>query len=108
MQVNMLEAKSQLSKLVKAALEGQEVVIANHGTPLVRIVKLAGEPKTRGYGMWKADIDVSKDWDSPETNAKIAQALRDAPMFPTPRPSARPKVGAGRTKSRPVDAKARR
>ncbi len=32
MQYNMLEAKSQLSRLVKAALEGEEVVIANHGT----------------------------------------------------------------------------
>ena len=31
MQVNMLEAKSQLSKLVKAAIAGEEVVIASHG-----------------------------------------------------------------------------
>jgi hypothetical protein len=36
MQVNMLEAKNQLSKLVKAALAGEEVIIANHGVPAVR------------------------------------------------------------------------
>ena len=31
MQVNMLEAKNQLSRLVKAALAGEEVIIASHG-----------------------------------------------------------------------------
>lgn len=37
MQVNMLEAKNQLSRLVKAALAGEEVIIANHGVPAVRL-----------------------------------------------------------------------
>jgi hypothetical protein len=31
MQVSMLEVKSQLSRLVKAALSGEEVIIASHG-----------------------------------------------------------------------------
>lgn len=38
MQVNMLEAKSQLSRLVKAALAGEEVIIASHGKAQVRLV----------------------------------------------------------------------
>ena len=38
MQVNMLEAKNQLSKLVKAAQAGEEVIIANHGVPVVRLM----------------------------------------------------------------------
>jgi prevent-host-death family protein len=37
MQVNMLEAKNQLSRLVKAAQAGEEVIIANHGVPAVRL-----------------------------------------------------------------------
>lgn len=41
MQVNMLEAKSQLSKLVKAAIAGEEVVIASHGKAQVKLVPLA-------------------------------------------------------------------
>jgi prevent-host-death family protein len=41
MQVNMLEAKNQLSKLVKAAQAGEEVIIANHGVPAVRLVAVA-------------------------------------------------------------------
>lgn len=38
MQVNMLEAKSQLSRLVKAALAGEEVIIASHGKAQVKLV----------------------------------------------------------------------
>jgi prevent-host-death family protein len=41
MQVNMLEAKNQLSRLVKAAQAGEEVIIANHGVPAVRLLPVA-------------------------------------------------------------------
>lgn len=84
MQVNMLEAKSQLSKLVKAALAGEDVVIANHGRPVVRLVKLTDQPKTRGYGAWKGQIEMTDDWDSPQTNAAIADAMLNSPLFPAP------------------------
>ena len=85
MQVNMLEAKNQLSKLVKAALAGEDVIIANHGTPVVRLVKLSDPPKTRGYGAWKGLVEMDDDWDSPQTNAAIADAILNSPLFPTPR-----------------------
>ncbi len=38
MNVNMLEAKTQLSKLVERALNGEEIVIARDGEPAVRLV----------------------------------------------------------------------
>lgn len=38
MQVNILEAKNRLSQLIKSALAGEEVVIANRGQPAVRLV----------------------------------------------------------------------
>jgi prevent-host-death family protein len=38
MQVNILEAKNRLSQLVKAAQAGEDVVIANRGEPVVRLV----------------------------------------------------------------------
>ncbi|MEN8719812.1 MAG: type II toxin-antitoxin system prevent-host-death family antitoxin [Oceanococcaceae bacterium] len=37
MQVNTLEAKNRLSSLVKRALAGEEVIIANRGQPAVRL-----------------------------------------------------------------------
>jgi antitoxin (DNA-binding transcriptional repressor) of toxin-antitoxin stability system len=41
LQVNMLDAKSQLSRLVKAALAGEEVIIACHGKAQVKLVPCA-------------------------------------------------------------------
>jgi prevent-host-death family protein len=38
MQVNILEAKNRLSELIKCTLAGEEVIIANRGQPVVRLV----------------------------------------------------------------------
>lgn len=38
MKVNVLEAKNRLSQLIRAAQAGEDVVIANRGKPVVRIV----------------------------------------------------------------------
>jgi prevent-host-death family protein len=38
MQVNILEAKNKLSQLVKRVQAGEEVVIANRGVPVARLV----------------------------------------------------------------------
>ena len=38
MQVNILEARNRLSQLIKAARAGEEVVIANRGEPVARLV----------------------------------------------------------------------
>ncbi|MCP9890691.1 type II toxin-antitoxin system prevent-host-death family antitoxin [Cyanobium sp. Aljojuca 7D2] len=40
MQVNILEAKNQLSRLVRAAQAGEEVVIAQRGKPAVKLVAI--------------------------------------------------------------------
>lgn len=40
MQVNILEAKSQLSRLIKSAQAGEDVVIANRGEPVARLVSI--------------------------------------------------------------------
>lgn len=43
MQVNILEAKNRLSQLVKAAQAGDEVIIANRGIPVARLVRAESE-----------------------------------------------------------------
>jgi prevent-host-death family protein len=43
MQVNILEAKNQLSRLIKAASSGEDVVIANRGVPVARLVPARGQ-----------------------------------------------------------------
>ena len=59
MQVNMLEAKSQLSKLVKAALAGEEVVIASHGQPRVRLVPLQEGAGLRHAGALRSSLTTT-------------------------------------------------
>jgi prevent-host-death family protein len=46
---NVAEAKAQLSRLLDAAVRGEEVVIARSGTPLVRLVPLT-PPQHRTLG----------------------------------------------------------
>ncbi len=75
MQCNMLEAKSQLSKLVRAALAGEEVVIANKGVPVVRLVKVGAQDFARKPGAWSGLPKAEADWDSHAMNAAIADAL---------------------------------
>ena len=60
-QVNVHEAKSQLSRLIEAALAGEEVVIARAGKPVVDLVVHRGAPVVVGVAHWrdfKADPDV--------------------------------------------------
>jgi prevent-host-death family protein len=53
---NVHEAKTNLSKLIEQALNGEEVVIAKAGKPLVRLVPVR-EKKESVYG-----IDAGKGW----------------------------------------------
>jgi prevent-host-death family protein len=74
MQVNMLEAKTHLSKLVEAVLRGEEVVIANRGKPVAKLVK-AGIPAKRVAGAWAGlmtDAEIDHAF-SPEVDAEMAR-----------------------------------
>ena len=71
MQVNMLEAKNALSRLVAAAERGEDVILARDGKPVAKIVRYRA-PKVKPPGAWKGKVNVSPDWDSPETNAEVA------------------------------------
>lgn len=53
MQVNILEAKNSLSRLIKVVQSGEEVVIANRGEPVARLVPVGDVSATgsrRGNG----------------------------------------------------------
>lgn len=46
MLVNILEAKNRLSQLIKAAQSGEDVVIANRGAPVARLVRVAASVRS--------------------------------------------------------------
>jgi prevent-host-death family protein len=75
MKVNMLEAKNHLSRLVKDALGGEDIVIASNGEPMVRLVPVAKRGRLRGLGKLKkfrAAIDAAF---TPELDEQIARSL---------------------------------
>ncbi|MDR1088285.1 MAG: type II toxin-antitoxin system prevent-host-death family antitoxin [Coriobacteriales bacterium] len=55
--MNMQAAKTNLAKLVNAALAGDEVVIANRGVPAVKLVPYE-RPKKRELGFVPGDEDI--------------------------------------------------
>lgn len=62
-QVNLYEAKTQLSRLVERAAGGEEILIAKAGVPVARLVPLA--PPRRQPGQWKGRVVVRDDFDDP-------------------------------------------
>jgi prevent-host-death family protein len=68
---NIHEAKTQLSKLVERALEGEEVIIARAGKPAVRLVPILQSDTPRKGGQWKGKVRIAEDFDElPEDIAR--------------------------------------
>jgi prevent-host-death family protein len=67
--VNIAEAKARLSQLVDMAEHGEEVVLARHGRPVAKIVRLgerSNEPyPNRGLGIDRGRFEVPDDFDDP-------------------------------------------
>lgn len=70
---NVHEAKTQLSRILERVERGEEVVISRAGTPVARVVPLAGSVRRPGRGMLRGRIQLSTDWDSTQTNESIAR-----------------------------------
>ena len=62
--VNIHEAKTNLSKLIAAAVAGEPFVIAKAGKPLVTVTAVETEPspKKRRTGFLAGKIDVPEDF----------------------------------------------
>ena len=64
-QVNLYEAKTQLSRLVERAAAGEEIIIAKGGRPLARLVPLAARTAPRQLGLLAGQVWVGPDFDDP-------------------------------------------
>ncbi len=58
MQVNVHEAKTQLSKLLQRVENGEEVVIARAGKPIARMVAHSPDVGTRKPGYWRGRVAI--------------------------------------------------
>ena len=64
--INMHEAKTQLSRLVDLAVQGEDFIIAKSGKPLVKVTRLdAPAPKLkRKIGFMLGQVSVPDDFDT--------------------------------------------
>jgi prevent-host-death family protein len=65
MQVNMHEAKTQLSRLVEAACRGEEVIVSRDGVPVVKLVPVQRPRGPRVLGQARGQVHLSPDFDTP-------------------------------------------
>ena len=63
--VNIYEAKSSLSSLVNRAAQGEEIIIANAGTPMARLVPMKKKVARREPGGWEGRVIIADDFDAP-------------------------------------------
>ena len=64
-QVNIHDAKTNLSRLVEEVANGAEIVIAKAGKPVAKLVPIKPAVPVRKPGFLKGKIRIAKDFDAP-------------------------------------------
>jgi len=66
MQVNVFEAKTDFSRLIRLLESGREeaVIVARNGKPVVKIVPIDAPPVSRRIGIAKGKFEVPEDFDA--------------------------------------------
>lgn len=80
MQVNMHEAKTQLSALAERVRRGERVIIAKAGEPFVELVPVREERPQIRLGLLKGQITLPDD--DAALDAAIADSFNNGPLFP--------------------------
>lgn len=81
--VKIHQAKTQLSKLIAAALAGEEVVIARGSEPLVKLTPLPRKRTTpRVAGRYKGQFALTDAFFEPLPEDELA-LWEDGPVFPS-------------------------
>ena len=65
MEVNIQEAKAQLSELLQRVALGEEITISKGGVPIARLVPVRPTQGKRPLGLYKGQIWIADDFDGP-------------------------------------------
>ena len=76
----MHEAKSQLSRLGKAAWDGEDVVIAKAGEPYLRLLPYRERREKRKLGGLEGQIWISDDFD--DDDEELIALFESSKIFP--------------------------
>lgn len=80
MLVNVHDAKSNLSKLLQAVEDGEDVVIGRAGVPVARLVKVEPPKRRREGGSWTGQVWIAPDFD--EYDKEIERLFEESEIFP--------------------------
>ena len=61
---NIHEAKTKLSKLIEAALKGEDVIISQEGEPVAKIIPYQHNLEPRKPGYWRSKVKMAEDFDT--------------------------------------------
>jgi prevent-host-death family protein len=64
--VNIQEAKTHLSRLIEEVVQGEEVVIAKAGKPMVRLVPVSSLAGPRPLGLLAGQVRETEGWWAPD------------------------------------------
>jgi prevent-host-death family protein len=64
-QVNIYDAKTTFSKLIKKAIAGEEIIIARSGKPVAKLVPFQKPCRDRVPGSAMGKIFISQDFEAP-------------------------------------------
>ena len=87
MEVNIHQAKTHLSRLLRRVANGEEVTIARAGVPVARLVPVANKQNIRPLGFARGEVWVADDFDAPLPDDLLAQFYGGTPPKPLDRPS---------------------
>jgi prevent-host-death family protein len=89
MEVNVHEAKTHLSSLLKRVEAGEEITISRAGTPVAKLIAAGPQGKKRPLGMLRDKIWIADDFDAPDP--ELEALFYDAPIFSSPEPKKKKK-----------------
>ena len=65
--MNIHQAKTNLSRLIEKTLQGEDIIIAKAGKPVVKLVAYNKKLQLRKPGLLKGKISISDDFDDEDS-----------------------------------------
>jgi prevent-host-death family protein len=96
MEVNVHEAKTHLSRLLKRAAEGEEITISRAGVPVAKLIAHTPLRSERLLGAMEGQIYIADDFDAPLPPGVLASFYGSETKRKTP---ARVKAETGRKRA---------
>lgn len=73
MEVNIHEAKTHLSRLLRKVADGEEVTIARAGVPVAKLIAVEKTQNTRPMGFGRGEVWMADDFDAPLPDDLLAE-----------------------------------